>query len=140
MNTNTNEEVRMNTNDMSDVQTVALAKVIKKAALDAAGANVKAGEYPVNFTVKVTGSLKKGEDYDQEIVAKADPWLLLAAALSKLNGVTVDSLVREAVTADEALIEGLKAKAADAIQKIKATTTTKCAGKVTTNLKVAMVA
>jgi hypothetical protein len=67
-------------------------------------------------------------------VAKCDPWLLLAAALSKLNGVTVDALVREAVTADEALIDGLKVKAAEAIAAIKATTTTICAGKITTKL------
>ena len=119
---------------MESVEVVALAKVIKDAAMKAAGANVKAGEYPVSFTVKVTGSIKKGDDYPQEIVAKCDPWLLLAAALSKLNGVTVDALVREAVTADEALIDGLKVKAAEAIAAIKATTTTICAGKITTKL------
>ena len=124
----------MKDGELSGLNVIALAKVVKEAAMKAAGANVKAGEYPVSFTVKVTGSIKKGDDYPQEIVAKCDPWLLLAAALSKLNGVTVDALVREAVTADEALIDGLKAKAAEAIAAIKATTTTICAGKITTKL------
>jgi len=122
--------------ELSKVQTVALGKAIKDAVLKEAGAGVTAGEYPVDFTVRVSGSIKKGEDYEQEIVAKADPWLLLAEALSKLNGVTVDALVREALTADEALIEGLKAKAANAIQAVKGPTKTNCAGKITTKLTV----
>lgn len=125
--------------EMSKIETVAVAKAIKKAAVESASSTLVAGEYPVDFTVRIKGSLKKGEDYDQDIVAKADPWLLLAAALSKLNGVTVDSLVREAETQDESLIDGLKTRAAEAIAKIKATTTTKCTGKVTTKLTVEMV-
>lgn len=122
--------------ELSKVETVALAKAVKDAVAKEAGSGVTAGEYPVDFVVRVSGSIKKGDDYEQEIVAKADPWLLLAAALSKLNGVTVDCLVREAVTADEALIEGLKAKAAAAIQVVKGTTKTTCAGKITTKLVV----
>lgn len=126
--------------ELSKVEVVALAKAVKDAAAKEAGAGVTAGEYPVDFVVRVSGSLKKGEDYDQEIVAKADPWLLLAAALSHLNGVTVDSIVREALTADESLVEGLKAKAADAIRAVKGPTKTRCAGKITTNLAVTPVA
>lgn len=133
------KETAMNV-ELSKVETVALAKVVKDAVAKAAGADVTAGEYPVDFVVRVSGSIKKGEDYDSEIVAKADPWLLLAAALSKLNGVTVDALVREALTADEALVEGLKAKAADAIAAVKGPTKTRCAGKITTKLTVQPVA
>lgn len=125
---------------LSKVEVVALAKAVKDAAAKEAGAGVTAGEYSVDFTVRVTGSIKKGEDYDAEIVAKVDPWLLLAAALSHLNGVTVDSIVREALTADEALVDGLKAKAADAIAAVKAPTKTRCNGKITTKLAVTPVA
>ena len=124
--------------ELGNVETVALAKAVKAAAAKAAGEGVSAGEYPVDFTVRVSGSIKKGEDYDQEIVAKADPWLLLAAALSHLNGVTVDSIVREALTADPALVDGLKAKAADAVQAVKGPTKTRCNGKITTKLAVAV--
>ncbi len=132
MNKTTNQEIVMN--KIENVDVVALAKVIKDAAAKEAGAAMTAGEYTVDFTVRVKGSLKKGEDYDSEIVAKAEPWLLLAVALSKLNGVTVDSIVREALTADEALVEGLKVSAAEAIKAIKAPTNTRCAGKITTKL------
>ena len=114
------------------VERVALAKVVKDAK--EAGAEIVAGDYPVDFVVRVSGSLKKGEDYDQEIVEKAEPWLLLAVALSHLNGVTVDSIVKEALTADAALVDGLKAKAAEAIAAVKGPTKTRCGGKITTKL------
>jgi len=123
-------------NEMTNEMTVALAKVIKDAAAKDASGKLVAGEYPVDFTVRVKGSLKKGENYESEIVAKADPWLLLAAALSMLNGVSMDALVVRAELAKEELVDSLKLKAAEAIQKIKATTKTPCAGKVTTKLAV----
>jgi hypothetical protein len=125
---------------LNEVKTVALAKVIKAAAEKEAAAMLKAGEYKVDFTVRVSGSMKKGEDYDSDIVAKCDPWLLLAAALSKLNTATVESLTAEAVSMDPALVEGLKVKAQVAIEAIKATTTTRCNGKITTKLAVEVVA
>lgn len=56
--------------------------------------------------------------------------------MSKLNGVTVDSLVREALTADPALVKSLKAKAATAINAVKAPTLTVCNGKVTTKVTI----
>jgi hypothetical protein len=130
----------MNTNEMSKVQTVALAKVIKDAVAKEASGGLVAGEYPVSFTVKVSGKVTKGDDYDQNIVAKADPWLLVAVLLSKVNGVTMDAVVRESVTQDPAMLDSLKASAAAAIEAIKAPTLTKCNGKVTTKLAVELVA
>ena len=123
-------------NELSNAMTVAVAKVIKDAAAKEASGKLVAGEYPVDFTVRVKGSLKKGEDYESEIVAKADPWLLVAALLSKVNGATMESVVRDSLAADESLVEGLKASAADAIQKIKAATKTTCNGKITTKLAI----
>ena len=64
-------------------------------------------------------------------MAKADPWTLLAAALSHLNGVTVASLTREALTADPKLIASIKKEAKTAIASVKGPTMTDCKGKVT---------
>jgi hypothetical protein len=125
--------------EMDNVDVLALSKAVKDAMAKKASSEVKAGEYPVCFTVSVKGSLKKGEDYEQEIVAKADFITLFAVALSHLNGVTVDSIVRESLTADPAMIDSIKLQAAEAVQKIKETTKTMCSGKVTTNLVVEMV-
>jgi len=120
--------------ELAPAEIVALNKVIKAAEAKKASAELPVGNHDVDFTVRVTGSLKRGADYTSKIVAKADPWTLLAAALSHLNGVTVDSLVKEALTADPALIKSLKASAADAIGKVKGPTETACNGKVTTKV------
>lgn len=120
--------------EMDAVQVVALAKLVKEGQAKAASAGVAAGEYAVDFVVRVHGLVTKGENYEQPIVEKAEPWVLLAAALSHLNGVTVESLVREALTAPAELVDSLKKQAADAVAAVKAATMTKCNGKVTTKL------
>ena len=120
--------------NLSPAEVIALAKVVKAAETKQASSELSVGDHDVDFTVRVTGSLKRGANYTQQIVAKADPWTLLAAALSHLNGVTVDSLVKEALTADPALIKSLKANAAVAIAAVKGPTETECNGKVTTKV------
>jgi len=95
---------------------------------------VSPGDYNVAFNVMVTGMIRVGEDYTQQIVAKADPWLLLATALSKLNGVTVESIVRDSL-ADNIDPKEVKKQASDAMARIKGKTETDCKGKVTANLK-----
>ena len=126
-------------NELTNAMTVAVAKVIKDAAAKEASGKLVAGEYPVDFTVSIKGSLKKGDDYESEIVAKADFALLFAVALSKLNGVTAESIVRDSLSFDPALVDGLKAHAAEAVAKIKETTKTTCNGKITTKLVVEVV-
>tara|TARA_Y100000310_G_scaffold91693_4_gene89162 strand:- start:484 stop:915 length:432 start_codon:yes stop_codon:yes gene_type:complete len=111
--------------------------VLSKAVAAAQKANRKAteaGEYTVDeqVTVDVAGSIKVGEDYEQRIVLKADPFKMLVVALSHLNGVTVDSIVREALDLDDdALVKSVKAEAKAAWEAINRTTKTDCKGKVT---------
>jgi len=123
---------------MSDLKTLDFATltVLSKAVAAAQKDNRNAtepGSYGVDtqVVIDVAGTVTVGEDYQQRIVAKADPWTLLAVALSKLNGVTVDSIVREALTADEKLVKSIKAQADKAMASVKAPTLTDCKGKVT---------
>jgi hypothetical protein len=116
---------------------LALAKVVSDKDTKEVSGALKPGNYDVDFSVRVVGSLARGVNYTSKIVAKADPWLLLHVALSHLNGVTVESIVQESLTADPALIESLKADAAEAIATLKEETETTCNGKVTTKLAVA---
>lgn len=108
------------------------------------------GEYGVSFRVQVSGTIKVGEDYEQRIVAKADPWKLLGLALSKLNGVSVEALVREAFEIEARGEEqetkkhctrtlGVRTRAANAIKDLKSATFTRCRGKVTSDLRVGVV-
>ena len=114
--------------------TLAASKAVDAASVKAARADISVGEHIVDFLVRVTGSFTVGEDYEQRLVAKADPFALLAVALSKLNGVTIEALVREALEADPEEIREIKAQASEAIQAIKAPTMSVCNGKVTTKL------
>jgi hypothetical protein len=112
----------------------ALAALVTDTAAKKASAELVVGENPVDFTVRVHGVLNRGKDYEQEIVSKADPWTLLVVALSHLNGVTVESITKEALTADPALVENLKVQAKKAIETVKGPTLTPCNGKVTVDL------
>jgi len=113
---------------------IALSKIVSADDAKDASSVLSEGEYIVDFSVRVAGSIKRGANYKSKLVAKADPWLMLAVALSHLNGVTVESIVKEALAADPALVESLKTKAAEAIKSIKNLTESPCNGKVTTKL------
>ena len=120
---------------LTAAEIVALSKVVPAKATKAASADLTVGTHEVDFLVQVTGSLKKGEDYTQQLVAKADPWTLLAVSLSHLNGVTVESIVKEALTADPDMVKSIKKMAGEAIADVKAPTVTQCNGKVTTKVE-----
>jgi Glu-tRNA(Gln) amidotransferase subunit E-like FAD-binding protein len=123
---------------LKSIQAVALAKAVKDEDKKAASGELGAGKYEGEFLAKVSYKLNKGEDYDQRITAKADPWTLLAVALSKLNGVTVDALVKEAVNGDIDLTE-IKARADAAMAEVKGPTMTRCNGKVSGKVEVEII-
>ena len=123
---------------MKALPTLSIPLAISKApagpALTQAREKLDPGEYQVDATVRVTGVVRVGEDYTQRITANANPWGLLAVALSKLNSVTVESLVREADRVAAGVTKDIQARATSAIQEIKAATERTCAGKVTHTL------
>lgn len=119
-------------NKLNPAEIVALSKVVSAKRAKEASAELAVGSHDVDFLVQVTGSVKRGEDYEQEIVLKADPWTMLAAALSHLNGITVKSLVKEALSSDPKLVASIKKQAKDAMSEINKPTKTSCNGKVTT--------
>lgn len=114
--------------------TLAIAKVHKAKAVKAASGELAVGTHEVDVLVRVTGSLTRGEDFDQRVVGKAQPWSLLAVALSKLNGITIAALVREALDADAKKAAEIKSAADAAMALVKAPTLTRCNGKITTAL------
>lgn len=119
---------------LSPAALTALAKVIGDAAADARD-NLTVGDHTVDerVTLDIAGLVRVGEDFDQRVVCKADPWLLLGVALSHLNGVTVESIVAEALAA-ELNGKDIKARADAAVAAVKAPTVTRCRGKVTTKV------
>jgi hypothetical protein len=121
---------------LSATDTVAIAKAIGDKMADAAKGALAVGRHDIDLTVRIRGTVTKGEDYPQDIVAKAQPWALLAVVLNKLNGITIDSIVREADTIAAGAVDEVKDATDRAIAAIKNKTTTICKGKVTAKLVV----
>ena len=115
---------------------LAAAKAVGRAMLTDARDAVEVGVHDIDVLVRITGSLRVGEDYEQQLAAKADPWGLLAVALSKLNGVTLAALVREAQEAAPDNARAIKQRAQEALASVKAPTLSPCRGKVTTDLEI----
>ena len=112
---------------LTPAEAIALTKFDPENARD----DMSTGDHAVRFAVEVAGILKVGEDYNQRFVAKADPWTMLSVALSKLNNVTIESIVAEALSVEPELAKAIKAKADIAIDALKAATVQRARGKVT---------
>ena len=118
----------------SPLNVIALSKILREENIYEARDCLTPGNYAINATLRMVGSMKVGEPYPQMIVAKADVWGLLAAALSKCNGVTIDKLLREYFAAQEQndkLGSVLNVQAKAAIEAIKGKTKQTCRGRVT---------
>lgn len=82
---------------------------------------VSPGEYELDFIVRVQGELAISEDVEA-IVSTAIPWQRVAAvALDKLNGVTLESVLREALEG-EVDEDAIGSRAAEAMETLKGTT------------------
>lgn len=114
---------------------VATAKVIDDKAYKVLSAELPSGITTINHTIQIVGGLKKGEPFEQRVAAAANPWALLARALSKLNTASIEAIVRESLSVDEAETEAIKQAAADAIEKIVGATKRQMSGKVTATLE-----
>ena len=121
----------MNKKNFDNLHMTVLGKLgnFFKKELDAAG-SPEAGDHFVDFLVHVKGTLKKGEDFEKQVPQTAKPWLLLAVALSKLNGVTLESIVKEALSFDAKQEKVVKAEATAALTKIKGKTVKTMSGQV----------
>lgn len=122
----------MTSNDI--IVPVALHKLVAAPKYKKLVPDIEPGEYPIELQVRVLGTLKKGEPFEQRIAAKANPWAIAALAISKLNGVSIDALVRESVAVPKETQDAIKEQATAALQKIIDATRTPMEGRVTANL------
>ena len=96
------------------------------------------GTHPIDRTVSVhvKGTVTVGKDYEQRIVANANPWLLLRIAMSKLNDTTMAAIVREALSEEGIDTNAIKAQADECVQALRDVTKKPCKGKVTKKLEI----
>jgi hypothetical protein len=84
----------------------------------------------IEKTLRVRFGFTKDEDHETLAVQTAKPWRLLAVALNKLNGVSIDSIVAESENLDENAEKLAKKQAEQALAKIKSKTTKLIKGSV----------
>ncbi|MGI9568824.1 MAG: hypothetical protein ACR2PH_03595 [Desulfobulbia bacterium] len=108
-----------------------LVKAVAPAVFKTASAECETGTHSVDTTIRIKGTVTKGEEYEQVQHMKVDQWAMIAVLLSKVNGVTVDSVVREINSVEKDAITEIKKKAQEAMDKVKAPAKVKTAGKVT---------
>ena len=117
---------------LSKLLTVAISKI--KGTSEAKD-KLAVGTHEVDAIVHLKGTVTKGADYEQIIWHKAQPEAILAVALSKLNGVTIEAIVKEAMDIDPERITIIKKEADEAIEKLREDKgKTTCTGKVTSKL------
>lgn len=116
-------------NEMRNFDLLALSKFDKSKKIRG---DVEPGEYTIDVIVRLHGELRVGEDYDSEIVASI-PWQKVAAVLfDKVNDVTIESVLSEALgDIDDSQI---KDQADAAMLALTGSTEKTCKGKVTQNL------
>jgi len=84
----------------------------------------------IDKTIRIRFGFTKGEDHETLSVQQAKPWRLLAVALNKLNGVTIESIVNEAERLDDDAEKLAKKDAELALAKIKSKTSKVIKGSV----------
>ena len=106
---------------LSIAESVATMCLFRTSDQTALKRDLSPGEYEIDTTVRVFGSLTKEPSKEGIIAQKAFPWKLFAAAMSKLNATTVASIVRDAenITAQEE--KDLKVTVQEALVQIKGT-------------------
>jgi len=77
---------------MNSIETTVLAKVVGEKEAKAARSQVLPGSYPVDFTVRVHGSMKVGEDYDRPATTSI-PWLEVTTLYREVFRRAIDELV-----------------------------------------------
>lgn len=127
--------------NLSPEAALMLSKLLEPVAKLARNA-VAVGEKPVagRFTLQVNGKIKIGEDYQQRIVQKANPWGLVHVLLEELQeltiaatggGVDLNVLVRRALVCDENLQAQAEERANKIAASLKEETRQTCRGKTT---------
>jgi hypothetical protein len=102
--------------------TLAISKAIaKKAETEAREAVGEETTIAVDATVRIRGDLTVGKSAMTTQVNKLCPWKLALAAINKLNGASVEALVREAQGLDEKATKPLKDKVKDAAEELLGT-------------------
>jgi hypothetical protein len=120
--------------NLSSAEIIALSKAVKAADSKAASSELAEGDHDVDFVVRVTGSIKRGANYEQQVANKIDWALLTACLFGKVNEATAAAAMTDYLAAQGKIEKELKASANAKVAVLKTKTLTACNGKVTTKV------
>jgi len=116
---------------LSEIENTAIAKATKPSK------ELTAGKHEVDVTIRIQGTITKGEDYSGTVYQSVPFDRMFAVAMSKLNSTTIEAIMREALSDNAAdLLERIKPQAQAAIQTLTQQTEKIQNGKTTAKLKV----
>jgi hypothetical protein len=90
---------------LTPAENVALAKLLKKAAVDASRDQLPPGQYPVDFAVRVNGTITVGEDYPKAATASLSVKEVIALFIVHAGIVVSDATMAALVAAVKDSIE-----------------------------------
>jgi hypothetical protein len=129
----------MNIPSMKPEVVLALAKMLTEKVVSDARDLVGDGHaYDVEATIHVRGTVSVGEATMTKQVNRLNPYILMQVALSKLNGVSVESFVAEVMALQAKNVDGkesaeflaIKASVSSAMEKLTAGVTQRRRGGV----------
>lgn len=119
------------TRKLGDIETYVIGKAVAKLGEEVKDA-IPSGKLEgiVDKTIHIQFGWTKYEDVEKMVVQTAKPWTLLAAALNRLNNVSIEAIVEDAERLAES--DELKAKRSveTALEKIKGKTLKMTKGQV----------
>jgi hypothetical protein len=77
---------------MNSIETTVLSKLVGEKEAKAARSSIVPGQYPVDFTVRLHGTMKVGEDYERPATTSI-PWLEVTTLYREVFRRAIDELV-----------------------------------------------
>lgn len=77
---------------MNSIETTVLSKLVGEKEAKAARSTIVPGQYPVDFTVRLHGTMKVGEDYERPATTSI-PWLEVTTLYREVFRRAIDELV-----------------------------------------------
>ena len=123
-----------NGENLSAIETIALAKGGAKELTDAVRDSVGAGKYSVDCLLRMQGSVSVGEPYTQQVVAEI-PWMALAYHLAQeVSAIALHRSIDRAMGEDNSKVKNFKSDCENTVTALKGKTERVVRGKVTTIL------
>lgn len=123
-----------NNEHLSALEMLALAKGAVRELTEEQQDSVGAGNYAVDFTLRVQGGIRKGEPQEQMVVMEI-PWMAMAYHLAQeVSATALERAIGRALEEDSSRVKNFKSECENLVTELKGKTKRVIRGKVTTAL------